>query len=265
MVPSRHVVRRVLTAEGRYTQSRLALLEKLPGNPVGVEQRRVAEGFAFSARNIPVDGFNRVVGLTDAEAGAVSALIAWFEDRGLRGRFEITPGIDAPQVTRALVREGYGASRPTAVLFGEPRPAPAPPVGVTVEEVDASTLEAFLDVYAAGWGIPEPEGFKRNVRGWLGSPGWTLYLGRYRGAPAGEAILFMDGPTAYCAGSSVDPAHRGHGVHRALLRRRMADAAEAGADLVCAEADFLSTSHRNMTRAGLSLLTVKSAWTRGAA
>ena len=122
MVPSRDILRRVLAAEGLHTHSRLALLEQLPGNPIGVEQQRVGDGFAFSARHIPVDGFNRVVGLTDAEAGAVPWLIAWFEDKGIRGRFEITPGIDAPEVTRALVREGYGASRPIAVLFGEAAP-----------------------------------------------------------------------------------------------------------------------------------------------
>jgi len=262
MVPACDIVLRALRAEGLYTQSRLALLEQLPANPVGVEQRRLGEAFAFSARHLPIDSFNRVVGLTDDHADAVPELIRWFEDRSIQGRFEVVPGVDSPAVTKTLAHHGYSPSRFHALLYGEARPAPAPAADITVEGVDAATLETFLDTYAAGWGIPEPEGFKRNVRGWLGRPGWTLYLGRYRNEAAGEAILFMDGATGYCADSSVNPAYRGRGVHQALLRRRIADAAASGADLICAEADFLSTSHRNMIRAGLSLLTIKSAWTR---
>ena len=104
-------------------------------------------------------------------------------------------------------------------------------------------------------------GFKANVRGWLGQTGWTLYLGRNEGQPAGAAMLCVSNGVAYCADSSVDPALRGKGVHLALLNRPRADAAEAGCDLICALAAFLTTSHRNMVRAGMALLYSQAIWT----
>jgi GNAT superfamily N-acetyltransferase len=264
MVPSAEIVSRVVQAECLATVSRLGVLERLAGNPVGVERMRLGEAFALSARYLPNSSFNRVVGLTDAQAGEVPRLIDWFERRKIAGRFEIAPGIDCPAVMRALAAAGYGHSGFHAVLFGEPRAAPEPPPEVSVEVVTAETLETFLDTYSAGWEIPDPEGFKANVRGWLGQPGWTLYLGRHRGEPAGGAILFMHERTGYCADSAVRPDRRGHGVHQALLARRLADAGAAGADLACAQAAFLSTSHRNMVRSGLALLSVKAIWTRTA-
>lgn len=139
--------------------------------------------------------------------------------------------------------------------------APSPAPGISVELVDNSNYEAFLDAYAAGRQIPDLESFKRN-RNWLHLSGWTLYLGRYQGQPAGAAILYLDGATGYCADCAVDPTLRTQGVHLALLERRSEHAARAGADLACAEAAYGSTSCRNMIRAGLTVLYTKARWTR---
>ncbi|HEY5107048.1 MAG TPA: GNAT family N-acetyltransferase [Caulobacteraceae bacterium] len=264
LVPSAELLRRVIDAECGYTASRLSVLERLPGNPVGVASRRVGEAYAFRARHLPISSFNRVVGLTDANAGDVGPLIAWFAEADVNGRFEIAPGGHAQAVRRALAAAGWAHSDFHATLFGAPGTAQNPAMGVSVEVVDAGTLEAFLDAYAAGWAVTEREGFKANVRGWLGQPGWTLYLGRHEGQPAGAAILHVSNGVGYCADSSVDPAMRRKGVHLALLHRRSADAAQAGCDLICAQAAFLSTSHRNMVRAGMALLYSQAMWTRAA-
>jgi len=45
-----------------------------------------------------------------------------------------------------------------------------------------------------------------------------------------------------------------------LLARRWRDARDAGAELVCGQAAYLSTSHRNMERAGLRLLHTQAIW-----
>ena len=125
-------------------------------------------------------------------------------------------------------------------------------------------MEAFLAAYVAGWGIAEAfrDQFKQNVRPWLGQPGWSLYLARADGRPAAAAILFIHDGVGYFADCATDPAFRGRGLHAALLRRRLLDASVAGVDLVCSGADFLSTSHRNMERAGMRLLFLRSIWTQ---
>jgi len=45
-----------------------------------------------------------------------------------------------------------------------------------------------------------------------------------------------------------------------LLARRWRDARDAGEELVCGQAAYLSTSHRNMERAGLRLLHTQAIW-----
>jgi len=262
LVPSRSILQRARQADGASTGARLGVLERLPGNPVGVAVRQLGDAFAFRTKHLPV--FNRVIGLTDDDAEVVADLVAWFGEVGAVGRFEIDPGEPTQNLAAALARAGYYQSGFHAVLFGAPAVDATPSPGVSVEVVGPARLDAFLETYAAGWGIGEVERFKNNVRGWLGQPGWTLYLGRHNGRPAGGAILYLDGEAGYCADSAVDPAQRGHGVHRALLHRRSADAAAAGASLICAQAAYLSTSMRNMIRSGLGLLATKAVWTRAA-
>ena len=261
LVPSAEILRRVREAECAYTQSRLGVLERLPGNPVGVASKRIGEAFAFRARYLPVSSFNRVVGLSEDHADQVPALAAWFAEVGASGRFEIAPGTPGEAVQRALAAVGWVHTGFHATLFGAPQSEPAQAPGVTVEVVDAASLDTFLDVYSAGWQVLDPKGFKNNVRGWLGQNGWTLYLGRLDDRPAGGAILYVSQGVGYFADAAVDPQTRGKGVHKALLYRRGADAGAAGCDLICSQAAFLSTSHRNMVRAGLALLYAQAIWT----
>jgi len=259
--PSAEIIGRALEVDGAYTGARLGVLERIPGNPVGVSVRREGQAWAFACRVLPVVSFNRVVGLTDA--ALVPDLIAWFAEWGDRPRFEIAPGEDAEAVERALAAAGFAQlGEFHATLYGRPTPAPPRASGVTVEDVDHGNLETFLDAHVAGWQVPGGEQFKANVRPWIDQPGWRLFIGRYDGRPAGAATLFIQDGVGYCADSAVDPALRGHGVHQALLRRRIEVSLQAGCDLVCAQARYLSTSHRNMVRAGLQLLHSRTAWTR---
>ena len=61
--------------------------------------------------------------------------------------------------------------------------------------------------------------------------------------------------------ASCDPKFRGRGLDAALLSRRIAEAGKAGADLVCSGAAYLSSSHRNMERAGMRVLFNRMIWT----
>ena len=107
----------------------------------------------------------------------------------------------------------------------------------------------------------DPEGFKANVRGWLGQEGWSLYLGRLGGVPAATGILYVRNKVGYCADAATIPAFRGRGLQTALLRRRIADASAAGVDFVCSGAFYLSGSHRNMERVGMRVQFTRAVWT----
>jgi ribosomal protein S18 acetylase RimI-like enzyme len=133
-----------------------------------------------------------------------------------------------------------------------------------IEQVaTADIMEDYLDAYVAGWGIAETDRaqFKANVRSWLGQPGWSLYVARLDGEPAAAATLYLKDGVGYLADAATDPDFRGRGLQSALLRRRISDAAAVGADIVFSGAAPLSTSHRNMERAGMRVQFVRSLWT----
>ena len=263
LIPSLDLVRRTVETEAAYTRSRLMVLERLPSNPVGVAYREIEGGaVALMARHLPVPDFNSVVGLRAAQAHHVESLAKWYREHGVKGQFQMVPGLSDAAIGRELARLGYYQSGFHAALICEPDAAQPAPAGIAIEQVkDAAVLEVFLETHAAGWKIPDPEGFKANVRGWLGEPGWSLYLAGLDGKPAATGILDVRDKVAYCADAATVPAFRGRGLQAALLRRRIADAAAAGVDFICSGAAYLSTSHRNMERVGMRVQFVRALWT----
>jgi hypothetical protein len=262
--PSLELVHRVNAASIAYTVARLGVLQRIPGNPIGVAIRSFDDGAALAARDLPVPFFNAVVGLGAGQADLVAPLTQWLRDHGAKPRFEIAAGDDDSAIARELTRLGLFQSGFHAALIGEPDASAAQPEGVAIEHVaSAAGMEDFLAAYALGWDIPETarEQFKANVRAWPEQPGWSLYVARVEGEPAASAILFIHEGVGYFADSATGPAFRGRGLHAALLARRWRDASLAGVDCVCSGAAFLSTSHRNMERAGMRLLFLRAIWT----
>lgn len=264
LMPSLRMVRRTLEAEIAYTVSRMRVLERIPGNPVGIGIRELDGGaVALMARHLPVPGFNSVIGLRAGHEQAIEPLIGWYRAADVAPQFETVPGYYDPALGRELARLGYYQSGfHTSLVCDRDLELPATPAGATVERVESkATLEAFLDAYVAGRSIPQGEQFKANVRPWLAEPGWQLYLARYEGRPGAAAVLYVHDKVGYCADATTDPAFRGLGLQTALLVRRIADACAAGADFVCSGADFQSQSHRNMERVGMRVQFVRSLWT----
>jgi ribosomal protein S18 acetylase RimI-like enzyme len=263
LLPSPDLIDRVVAVANAYAVSRIKVLQSLPGNPVGIEVRELGDNaIALMAKHFPNPNFNRVAGLKRDHLGEIEPLLRWYRDNRVAPRFEILPREGDGELGRELSRLGLYPSAFHTTLV---RDVVAPPdTGhVTLEQVsDAATMDAFLDAYIAGWKIPDGPGFKRNVSaGWLDRPGWSLFLARVDGKPAAEGILYVKDGVGYLADASCDPAYRRRGLQAALLARRIAEARRADADMVCSGAAYLSTSHRNMERAGLRILFNSAIWT----
>jgi GNAT superfamily N-acetyltransferase len=262
IVPSRELMRRTIETEVAYTLSRMSVLARLDGNPIGIAHRKAGHGWALMARHLPVPSFNTVIGLETGDAGEIEALLQWYRDNDVTPQIEIVPGFEDATLARELVRLGYHHSGFHASMIARPGDAPAPDPAIQIERVaEGAALEDFLDAYIAGRELPDGAGFKRNVRPWLGMPGWSLYLARAEGKPAAAAILYLRDGFGYLADATTDPAFRGRGLQTALLAHRLCCAAEQGASYVSSGATFLSSSHRNMVRAGMTLQFVRALWT----
>ena len=258
-IPDVDDVRRAQAIVAGYTQSRQAIIAARPGNPMRA-QHKAYKGGALVLRTPGFPGssfFNRAYGFHDGLIGKLPGVIDWFAT-GVGGVFELAPGQPIEKTARLLVAAGYAQSGFHATMAGAVELPKAPALGVEVTRVASKAeLEAFADVYHRGWAITD---FRVPIEPWVKARGWSLYLARFDGQPAGAAILYVVGDDAYLADGAVDPAFRRHGVHRALLDRRCADAAAAGAKRVFSGCDFLSGSYRNQLRKGLSLLYTEALW-----
>jgi hypothetical protein len=259
LIPSADLLHRTVEVETAYTLSRLRVIERLPGNPVGVAYRRLDDGVtALMARHLPY--FNAVTGLRAGLQHHIEPLVEWYRDAGVETKFEIVPGAYDAALGRELARLGFFQAEFHASLICEPK-VDADAGDTAVRQVTtAEALEDFLDAYIAGRQIPDGDGFKANVRPWLEEPGWRLYLARADGRPAAVGILYLSHGVGYCADAATDPVFRGRGLQGALLRRRIADASRDGVDFVCSGAEYLSTSHRNMERAGMRVQFTRTSW-----
>jgi GNAT superfamily N-acetyltransferase len=262
LLPSVQLIERVLAADAAYTISRMRVLERIPGNPIGIGYRRIDDRVvALVSMFLPA--FTRVIGLRPGHEGEIEPLLAWYRGYGVKPTFEIVPGMYDAALGRELARHGFLPSGFHAALIGEPDRFSEPNPESDIERVTSDeAMERYLDAYVAGWGVPERDHaqFKANVRPWREQPGWSLHLARIDGRPAAAATLYVADRVAYLADATTAPAFRGRGLHAALLRQRIRDASAAGVDFVFSGAEPMGTSHRNMERAGLRLHFLRTKW-----
>jgi hypothetical protein len=262
LLTTKELATRAMRADLVYTMQRMQVIANREGNPFGIAIRAFGAATALAAARLPSCRFNRVVGLNPAETGSLQDILAWYAELGPSPQIEIRPGDLNKSLADALAGAGFRQTSFHASLVGEV--AETPLTDVVIRSVETSEMmERFLDVYLAGWEFPLAihEGAKVNMRGWLGLPGWHLYLAEIEGQPAAVAILFLYENLAYFADTCVHPDYRGRHLQSALLARYQRDAAQAGAEMLCSQAAFGSTSHRNMERAGLRLLYTQAVWT----
>ncbi|HEX8752882.1 MAG TPA: GNAT family N-acetyltransferase [Solirubrobacterales bacterium] len=96
-------------------------------------------------------------------------------------------------------------------------------------------------------------------------PGWSCYLAQLDGEPAACGSMRIDGGIALLCLDATMPAARGKGCQSALVRRRLADAAEAGCHTAVAmvperPGPGSSPTARNLRRAGFSEAYRSVAW-----
>jgi len=217
----------------------------------------------------PSSPINKVIGLClDAglDLAALERIEREWSGRGEPVRIEMSVLAD-PSLGSALTDRGYSLHGFENVL-GLPldRRTPGPEVGgVTVELVTDATLRAWIDIAVDafanldGTGSAAPDDFQREqltevFEEMTGVPGFIRYVARIEGDAVGEAAMRIDGDLAQLAGAGTLPRARGRGVQKALLQRRLADAAAAGCTLAVVTTAPGTRSQNNAMRRSFELL-----------
>ena len=120
-------------------------------------------------------------------------------------------------------------------------------------------------IAATGFGLPAwGAAFFADLPG---REGWRCYVARVDGEAQACAAMLIQGDLAeFGIAATLEPA-RGRGCQRALLRRRIRDAAEAGCRTLFVETgervpDRPSASYKNILRAGFEEAYLRPNWSR---
>jgi GNAT superfamily N-acetyltransferase len=207
-----------------------------------------------------------------AEPGAVEdghlvEALDWIESLGVDCRILVRPGFEESGAAEDhLNRRGY---RRTAFLVRFGRDASPPgfpePPGIEIDEW-TEEKEGFSDYFAEGLDLSFPADHVFDCL--PGRRPWRCYVAvDEEEEGAGAAIMLMHFQIAQLVFSVTRASARGRGIHMALLRRRILDAAAAGSRVLFADAeeplddpDGPSRATRNLLRAGFKQLSAQPVW-----
>jgi hypothetical protein len=217
----------------------------------------------------PNSPMNKVIGLGfdgPIDIGALEEIEREWRARGEAVRIELSILADA-SIPVVLSERGYHVHGCENVLARPLRLelTADEPWGVTVEPLrkeDEGTwvgiaVEAFSNLDGSGSAADDSSHIavmEEVMSDFLTAPGLRPYLARLDGRPVGEGALCLAGDIALLAGAGTIPDARGRGVQKALLRRRLADAAAAGAELAVVVTAPGTRSQENVMRWNFSLL-----------
>lgn len=264
---NRALAMRIERSEALFYESISERMRALPGNPYQMESRRFGELIVLTAQAVPDSPFfNRILCAGPGDEGELQEALAFMAGRGLSPRVDLMPLHSSEAFLKHLDERGLRCSGFQVALFGEPWvDLPGPACGVTVEPVaEGEAVEVAARLYAEGFAVPahKVDYASDQVRAVAGQAGWTVYLARVDGRPAGMAMLYVAEGIGSFAAACTLKEFRGRGVQTALLHQRMADAAAAGCELVVSQTGSGWVSQHNMERVGLRLAFTKAEFTR---
>jgi len=218
IVPCLDRVQRILAVDASYTISRMKVLERLPGNPIGIRYRWVDETAVALMSRLP--SFARVVGLRAGQESQIEPLVSWYRDHSIKPTFEMVAGQYDANLGRELARLGFFQSGFHVSLIGEPRGLAYNEDQVPTEQVtDASSMEGFS---MPMWEVGElPKKIKPSQS-------------QRQAVPEPARMVALSGPCEWPTRRCRDPVHpRRHSLSRPMRRPIPHFADEAFTQLCC--------------------------------
>lgn len=262
---------RLERSEIAYMMDRMRAMEERPGNPMGIEIRFFGEAVAFYSREMPWPQFNTVKGLGNEEQPYLEEIIEFYRLRDRNPHIEITPLKAEPILLKTLARHRFFQSSFHSTLYAKCSEENLmyhslkgihDMESISITEIDADQFDDYATVHCLGTGLPisGKQHIADNNRILHGREGWKYYVAYKSDKPAGAAAAYFHEGTASLTFAATLPSYRNLGIQSLLIERRMRDAVKAGCSLIVGQASYLSSSFRNMQRAGLQLGYTRSTW-----
>jgi GNAT superfamily N-acetyltransferase len=210
---------------------------------------------------------NLVLGATAPgalEDGRLDAALSWTESKQVRPYVPVSPGTAETDAAEDWLRgRGYEPGYAWMKFVRDAHPPRFAAPEVEVVELESGDEEPFGAIAAGGFGLPTWSGdFFADLPG---RPGWRCYIARIDGTAQACAAMLIEAEVAeFGIAATLEPA-RGHGCQRALLHRRILDAAAAGCETLFVETGERvpgrpSASYRNILSAGFEEAYLRPNW-----
>jgi GNAT superfamily N-acetyltransferase len=204
--------------------------------------------------------FNGPRELRTGDEAAVAPMVEWYRTRARPLYVRLAPVFARSELLRALAGAGLQQTDFMSAMYG--RALAQPEVrGPAVQELAPGQRQTFAELWTRDTSEVDRAPRRRLVEAEF-SRTWRCYVALESAAPVAYGALYVAANgVGVCAAAATLPAARGRGCQTALLRRRIADAARAGCDLVVVQASPGSGSQRNLQRIGLELAYTRVTWT----
>jgi hypothetical protein len=214
---------------------------------------------------IPNPAFNELLVSGPVHLPDITGALEAYQRHDLAPTIAVSPGAASADLAELLSAHGFRHTDflPIFVRLAQDL-SPSAPAGLEVKRVSAAELETFAEVYLRGWQIEEwlAPHLRSYIAHWPKQRGYELYMAIEQRTPIAVAVLFVDREVCYLADAATLPEHRNRGAQAALIAARIARAKELDALLVLGQAEFGSSSQRNLERAGLPVCYTRALWKR---
>lgn len=252
-----------------YMTDRMKAIQDIEGNPEGIHLTRFGHARLYYSDTMPWPQFNTVKGMRGEDIHHIDEIISFFRTRNRTCQFEIVPKQAHPLLFKKLSESGCYQSGFHATLYGAAeRQAlfdldPGSEEEIRVLPYAEEDMMTYAAIHCRGTGLGDDgiSAVARNNEVLLKRPGWSFFIGFQEEKAAATGVMYRQNGIASLTFAATLPSYRNIGMHAALLRRRIHEAALSGCRLVVSQASYLSQSHRNMERAGMKLGYVRATWT----
>jgi GNAT superfamily N-acetyltransferase len=183
--------------------------------------------------------------------------VSFYRDAGVsRFAISVSPRAQPPDIPAWLETRGLTHGKTLAKAWRAVETPPEVETDLRIEVIGPSEAPAWAAVQRAAWGMPA--GLTPWFTSTVGRAGWLHLLGFDDETPVTAAALFVSADVGWLGFGATIPTHRRRGGHRALIARRIREAAGLGCSLLITETDAdtpgePNPSYHNLVRAGFRL------------
>ena len=225
----------------------------------GMHHERIGSGTALILEKLPVWLFNRVMRLgdtVDATEGDIDRLWGLYHDKGLDFAIALSPAARPSELGRWMELRGFRVVNEWAKMHRGAEPPPRIDSEFRIDRVGPEQTDSIGEVVGEGFGVP---GLGRRIfAATVNGPDNHVYLAYEDTKPVAVAVLSLTaGRIGHLHTATTLPSYRGHGLHGALMARRIRDGIRLGCTSFATEtgllADAVNHSYNNMLRFGFRM------------